>query len=68
MACPVAIADACGCLQVVRSMFRASGQTLVDLLVHSATILRLPTGLAVTLTVDAGSVARAGGIQAVGWL
>lgn len=66
MSSPVAITYAGGRLQVVRSMFGASGQALVDLLVHSTTILGLPAGLAVALTVDAGSVARAGGIQTVG--
>lgn len=66
MSSPVAITDAGGRLQVVRSMFGASGQALVDLLIHSTTILCLPAGLAVALTVDAGSVARAGGIQTVG--
>lgn len=66
MSSPVAITDAGGRLQVVRSMFGAAGQALVDLLVNSAAVLGLPAGLAVALAVDAGSVARAGGIQAVG--
>lgn len=60
------ITDAGGRLQVIRAMLRAAGQALVHLLVHCATVLALPTGLAVTLAGDAGSVARAGGIQAVG--
>lgn len=66
MAGPVAIADAGGRLQVVRSVLRAAGQALVHLLVHCATVLALPAGLAVTLAGDAGSVTGARRIQAVG--
>lgn len=66
MSSPVAVAHASGRFQVVGSMFGASGQTLVDLLVHRAAVLALPTGLAVALAVDAGSVAGAGGVQAIG--
>lgn len=66
MSGPVTIADAGGRLQVVGSVLGAAGQALVDLLVHRAAVLALPACLAVALAVDAGAVARAGGIQAVG--
>lgn len=63
---PVAITDTGGRFQVVGAVLRAAGQTLIDLLVHSAAVLALPAGLAVALATDAGAVAGAGRVQAVG--
>ena len=63
---PVAVADTGGGLQVVGSVLGAARQALVDLLVHRSAVLALPACLAVALAVDAGSVAGARGVQAVG--
>lgn len=66
MSRPMAVTDAGGGLQVISSVFRAAGQTLIDLLVNSSAVLALPAGFAVALAGDAGAVARARGIQTVG--
>lgn len=44
--CPMTFADTCAGFQIICATFRASGQTLINLLVNGAAIFTLPSSLA----------------------